>query len=176
MTTTNPTNLVVDGDGISVTIKYGKGYEETWAVFRGSNVDRIRAQICDYFGVDRASVSELTVSELVVNVTNLAHGKGNAAALLGATVIPSSQAGKAETAKPGEDVWSDDTAPGEFPAESAPAEPEGPNPVIALMEATASIPELQKVWAANQSAFKDADVMAAYKAKGKALQSVSDAG
>ena len=71
---------------MSITIKYGKGYEETWAGFTGT-VPEGREDIIDYFGVDRATVTELTLSELVVNVTNLAHGKGNVAAMLGVAAL-----------------------------------------------------------------------------------------
>lgn len=150
-------------NGTTVTIKYGKGYEETWVSFRGSNED-VRKDIVGYFGLaDSASVADLTLSELVVNATNLAHGKGNVAALLGGTVIPSS-------GTTNDEAQSDTRAAAWAQAEQQASEP-AVNPVLAQIEACSTVDELKLLWAENQAAFSDADVEAAYKAKGKALTS-----
>lgn len=143
---------------LTVTIKYGKGYEESWVVFKGASTEAVREQVIAYFGLDSASVAELTMSDLVVNVTNLAHGKGNAAAVLGATVIKTEKTKPAEK-KADDDPWADDEG----------GEAEGPKPILAQVEACQSVAELKKLWAENQSEFADADVMAAWKARGKAL-------
>lgn len=151
-----------EGRGITVTVKYGKGYEESWVVFRGPSITQVREDIIDYFGMDRASVSELTLSDVVVNATNLAHGKGNVAAALGATVIKS---GPTPTEAPATSAW----------AQAAQQEAEAPavNPMLAQIAATTSTDELRRLWAANQSAFADAEVMAAWKARGKALKAAA---
>lgn len=145
--------------GIGITIKYGKGYEETWATFSGTN-DEIRELITQYFGFESASVADLTTSELVVNATQLAHGKGNVAALLGGTVIPSSSAPANDEAQnaTADDVWSQ-------------AEQNAPNPLLAQIESCGDVEALKLLWAENQAAFSDAEVEAAYKAKGRALTS-----
>jgi hypothetical protein len=161
-------------DGITVTIKYGKGYEETWAVFRGSSAQAIRTLVIDYFGVEAQAVSELSAHELVVNMTNVAHGTGNAAATLGAVAVP-----KASTftynAAPTGNPWAgieDTDAPAESPAEPVVSAPEGGHPHQALIDAlngAGDLPALKRVWATNQAAFTDPDVQAAYKARGKEL-------
>lgn len=148
------------GRTVSVTIKYGKGYEETWVNFRGVLITHVREDIIDYFGLDRASVSNLTLSELVVNVTNLAHGKGNLASMLGATVIGTVQA---EATAAADSVWGDASAQQQTAAPAA-------NPMLAQILATTTPDELRLLWAENQSAFADAEVMAAWKTRGKALQ------
>lgn len=153
-----------------MTIKYGKGYEETWAVFNGQTQE-VRQDILDYFGIGSVSVANLTLSELVVNVTNLAHGKGNVAALMGGVVLGSqpteatanvpAQRTSDEAQQPtSDDGWGDE-----------PAAPAG-NPLQPLydaVEACADKDALKRLWAENQVAFADADLLAAWKAKGKAL-------
>jgi hypothetical protein len=156
-----------------VTIKYGKGYEETWAVFNGQ-VGEVREDIMSYFGIDpeNSAVANLTPSELVVNVTNLAHGKGNAAALLGGVVIgsqPATATSAPASPKVDEGQQPSGSDPWAAAAASTPATPAA-NPMLALIEAVPDVPALQRLWAENQAAFQDAEVMAAWKAKGKALQ------
>jgi hypothetical protein len=153
-----------DGRGITVTVKYGKGYEESWVVFRGPSITQVREDIIDYFGMDRASVAELTLSDVVVNATNLAHGKGNVAAALGATVIKSGPT-PAATENPASSAW----------AQAAQQEAEAPaeNPMLARIAATTNVDELKRLWAENQAAFAEADVMAAWKARGKALKAAA---
>ncbi|WP_328742194.1 hypothetical protein [Streptomyces caniferus] len=144
---------------IGVTIKYGKGYEDTWAVFRGS-VDRLRAMITEYFGFRPEMVADLSLSELVVEATNIAHGNGNLAAYLGATRIGVPQPEQPQA----DDPWSQ--------AEAAPPAPKDSGSTWALAEIKkqASIADLQKFWAGNQSFFADPEVMTAYKARGRELQ------
>ncbi|MGV9312573.1 hypothetical protein ACWDR0_10295 [Streptomyces sp. NPDC003691] len=137
---------------IGVTIKYGKGYEETWANFRGSAV-RLRAMIADYFGFKPEMVADLSLSELVVEATNIAHGNGNLAAYLGATRIGVPQPGQPQT---------EAAQPATKDSASAWA--------LAKIKDQASIADLQKFWASNQSFFSDPGVMAAYKARGRELQ------
>jgi hypothetical protein len=153
--------------GIGITIKYGKGYESTWATFTGL-AHEVREQIVAYFGFNPEAVKDLTLSELVVNATSVAHGKGNMAAVLGAVAIPASQEGvestpPASSESAGGDPWAgvDDTT-------SAPAEPAA-NPLYAQIEAATSVDQLKELWAENQAAFADTELMAAWKTKGKSL-------
>lgn len=155
------------GRGVTVTIKYGKGYEETWAVFRGT-VSQVREDIISYFGVDGASVASLTLSELVVNVTNLAHGKGNAAALLGGVVlgsVPSGDTAAAEAAALG--------TPASDPWASVESNTVTEHPLLARIKAATNVEELKLLWADNQAAFSDENVMAAWKQRGQALQAAA---
>ncbi|MEV7282611.1 hypothetical protein [Streptomyces sp. NPDC093111] len=146
---------------ISVTIKYGKGYEDTWAVFRGSP-PAIRGQIIDYFGFDSEPVTSLTLSELVVEATSMAHGAGNIAGLLGGRVIPQTTADSAPTraADPWAEAQNDRPAPKE----------DSSGWILGEIDKQTSIADLQRLWAANQTFFSDEGVMAAYKAKGRALK------
>jgi hypothetical protein len=144
---------------IGVTIKYGKGYEDTWAVFRGS-VRQVRELICDYFGFECKLVTDLSLSDLVVNATNLAHGKGNVASILDAQIITETPAQTPEN-----DPWAAASAPQpEQNTSNASAW------ILGEIEKQTTIADLQKLWAANQAMFSDPAVMAAYKARGRALK------
>ncbi|MEU2111503.1 hypothetical protein [Streptomyces sp. NPDC019507] len=151
-------------DGVvGVTIKYGKSYEDTWAVFRGT-VPQVRRLIVNYFGFKSKDVTSLSLSDLVVNATNLAHGKGNIAAMLDAKVIPDEQS-PAPASAPANDPWETASA----------ARPEAPKDngsawILGEIEKQTSIADLQKLWAANQAMFADPAVMTAYKARGRALK------
>ena len=162
---------------LSVTIKYDKGHDATWAVFRGTP-DEIRSDIAAYFGFEREAIAELTLSELVVHATDLAHGKGNAARFLGGVVLPSQSAvaeTKAAQAASTEDPWaaaSTASAADWPPKNMAPAETKDDDPnawIMGEIESQTTVDGLKRLWASNQSFFADAGVMAAWKAKGKAL-------
>ncbi|MBT2544522.1 hypothetical protein J7E99_28440 [Streptomyces sp. ISL-44] len=145
---------------IGITIKYGKSYEDTWAVFRGS-VRQVRELLCDYFGFECKDVTSLSLSDLVVNATTLAHGKGNIASILDARIIPDDTT----DAAPADDPWA--------AASVAPSHPEtdsGSAWILGEIEKQTSVADLQKLWAANQSHFADPAVMTAYKARGRALK------
>lgn len=175
---------------LTVTIKYGKGYDESWAVFKGVP-EEVKADLVDYFGLDSASVAGLTLNQLVQNVTQIAHSGATAGAQLGAVALPSKPAApekhgevtpekKAVTAQVfGQSASTASTNPwdaieGSQPAApaatppAAPAEPER-SPVLDLMAATKTVKELQEVWAKNQAAFSDPAVMDVYKARGREL-------
>ncbi|MCC2278874.1 hypothetical protein LKL35_26100 [Streptomyces sp. ET3-23] len=145
--------------GISVTIKYGEGYKDTWAVFRGPS-EVVRAQIIDYFGFDSEPVTNLSLSELVVEATSIAHGTGNIAGILGGRVVPEQTA----PAQPGgaADPWAQAQQP--TPKE----EPHGW--ILGEIARQTSIAGLKELWAANQGFFTEESVMAAYKAKGRELK------
>lgn len=151
---------------MKVTIKYGKGYEESWAVF-GGTPQAVRENICAYFNIECASVADLSLHELVVQVTKVAHGTSLIANQLGGTPIPDK----------GAQAPAQETAQAATSAPSAAPEPEAdPNPLLARIEAQESVQTLQRLWAENQQAFAaDADLMAAYKAKGRALQGADKA-
>ena len=140
---------VTDPAGIGVTIKTGKGYDDSWYTFRG-NVAQIRKDIIEFFGMDSASVSGLTLNDIAVNATQIAQGKRAAASALGATVISSTT----ETAQPKQE---------EKPQPEA-------NPIFEMIENATSVEDLKRLWAENQNTFADPTIMAAWKARGRALQ------
>lgn len=157
-----------DGNDITVTMKYGKGFEDPWGVFRGT-VEAVRENIIAYFGFDGAKLAGNTLNEIVVMATAHAHGMRTAGASLGATTIPrqststeTTGTATVETEQPAaSNVWGDDTE-----ADSADAV----NPLFAQVEAIASIDDLKRLWAENQAAFAEGELLEAYKAKGKALK------
>lgn len=147
-------------EDITVTMKYGKGFEEPWAVFRGSS-ESIRENILSYYGMDRESATELTLHEIVLNAKRITHAGSSAATVLGGTVIPASQEGRsAPAAQPTGDPWAEPVVPAE-PAKS---------PLWDQQELCTSVADLQQLWARNQAEYAaDADLFTAWKAKGKAL-------
>ncbi|MFJ7414622.1 hypothetical protein ACIQWZ_28060 [Streptomyces sp. NPDC098077] len=151
---------------LTVTIKYGKSHDDSWAVFRGRPRE-VRDDILDFFGMERDSVTGLTLSDIVTNATNLAHGKGLIATQLGGTVI----AEDAPPAKPaGGDPWASlGSTPQAASAPAASPEQDKNAWILGEIEKQANRADLKKVWAANQSFFSETAVMDAYKAKGKAL-------
>ncbi|MGW6600622.1 hypothetical protein [Streptomyces sp. NPDC055036] len=158
---------------MSVTIKYGKNYDDTWAVFKGTSTE-IRAGILEFFGMDPETQRGLSLSSVVVNATSIAHGKGLIATALGATVVE--ETASAEPAKPASDPWeaaSAQQAPTTSATRASVAESKATDPnayILGEIAKKTSVQELKKFWAENQSFFSDASVMAAWKAKGKALQ------
>lgn len=149
--------------GITVTIKYGKSYDDTWAVFKAPSAESVRADIVAYFGIEYASVSELSLHELVQNVTGISHGTSTAATMLGAIAIPAQSTPPVETGNPWAGLDDDDNKQEETTDHPY-------QYVLDAIAAATDVKELQKVWASNQPAFKDDIVTTAYKARGKELQ------
>jgi hypothetical protein len=167
--------------GITVTIKYGKGYEETWAVFNGLPGE-VRADIVGYFGLDEYAVQQLTLNELVISATKVAHGapvpmprQPTQAAPDEAQVMQLLKdelgARPIEEPAPKSDPWADAGTAGSPPWDL----PDKPavNPMLAKIEACTSVQELQRLWAENQAAFQDGALMDAYKAKGRSLKAAA---
>lgn len=156
-TNTEDSRIWAESDGtVGVTVKYGRGYEETWANFRGTVLD-VRQTIIDYFGLGTEETEGLSLHEVVVNVTKLAHAVAAASSGLGGTVISGGGKGGG---------WSK-AASGGSPA--TPAEPER-NPLYAKIEGTSDVAALKELFARNKAAFEaDAELLQAWKDKGKAL-------
>lgn len=155
----------------TVTIKYSGDKDATWVVFRGTPAE-LRADIMDYFGMDPATQAGLSLSSIVTNATQVAHGKGLIATSLGATVVEETTT--EAPAKPTSDPWA--AAAGtqvHTVADQAPAK-EDPNAwILGEIEKQTTVQGLKELWAKNQSFFADQGVMAAWKAKGKSLQAVA---
>lgn len=165
---------------LTITLKYGKSYDDSWAVFKGTP-NEVRDDIVSFFGFNRESVAELTLNDLVVEATNLAHGKGNAARFLSAVTIPASEAPPpAPASASSEDPWAAagvtdngppwDTHPVEEVKPAAQPKAEDPDAwILGEIENQTSVAGLKRLWAENQSMFND-KVLAAWKAKGRALK------
>lgn len=155
-----------EASGIAVTIKYGKGYDESWVTFRGDG-ETVRRDIVGYFGVDSASVTDLSLDSLVQNVTQLAHGVGAAAAALGAVVVSEQPAEKPASS---EDPWAVADARIKADASAPPVR----NPVLDLIEQVDSV-EALKVLYVDQKIAENAELAAAWNVKGKALKAAAAA-
>ncbi|MEU4155676.1 hypothetical protein [Actinoplanes sp. NPDC026670] len=141
---------------IGYTIKYGKGYEDTWFNARGT-VPQVRQMVIDTFGMKPEDVEGLTLSEIVTNATALAHAKGNLGKGLGGQVINTGHASRESAA----------------PARSAPAQAQAEEPpskgLIEALGKAETVDELKRLWAENQPLFSEPGVMDAYKARGAKL-------
>ncbi|MEU8327291.1 hypothetical protein [Micromonospora sp. NPDC048839] len=150
------------GRGTTVTIKHGKGYQDTWTVFKGQ-LPEVREDLIDFFGMNRSEVESLTLHDLVVNATSIAHGVGNVAGFLGGTVLASGPkpADRPRSSASGDDPWID--------AGTTPAKP-AENPLLGLIKAALDVPSLERLWAENQAAFSDPAIMDAWKARGREIR------
>lgn len=163
-----------DSSHVSVTIKIpesGKfAGDNPWLVFKGASAETVKQKIAEAFGLEHEG---LLLIDVTVNAEKVAKGLTNVIAGLGGRVLKSTptddapRKGSFEEARSG-DVWSQVEQTSEKPA-AAPKE-EAKDPVLAAIEAAASVDELKKIWAQNQKAFTaKPDLMAAWKAKGKSL-------
>lgn len=146
-----------DAAELTVTFKYGKGYEETWAVFKGKAQD-LRQQILDYFGMDSSEFSDLTLHDVVLEATRIAHADRTVMTSLGGKVATKSERAQERAQEP---------------ASQAKSEPEGPTPeqaLIARLEAAETVDGLKRLWAENKALFSDDGVKAAYKKRGSELK------
>jgi hypothetical protein len=175
------------GRGIRATIKYGKGYDETWVSFTGTP-DEVRLDIVEYFGFP-SDEAGLSLNELVIKATQIAHGIGLIATTLGGVPIPAGNGPDGQPAppwktgdadegqQPAADAWAQaEGNPAAAPVKTSPA-PTNPNEhLYRAVEEAATIDALKRVWAGDQAAFAaDSVLMQAYKARGKALTELAKA-
>ena len=148
------------GRSITITMKYGKGFEEPWAVFRGLSSE-VREDIITFFGFDRESVADLTLDSIVANGAKKAQAVRSASTALGGTVISEGTSSASEPT--GDAAWAT--------AESTPQAPDNAGLLKAIAE-TDTTDALKRLWAENQALFADAagPEMTAWKARGKALK------
>lgn len=155
----------------SVTIKYGKNYEDTWATFKGTPA-QVRQQVAEFFGMDPQATAGLTLAQLVFNATGMAHAMTTLQnAFPAMTAIPAHEAGKPG---PQGDPWqaAQGASPSPATAGQVPAEEISPSArVLAEIESAATVTDLKRIWATNREAFKDPSVSSAYQTKGRALKS-----
>lgn len=154
---------VFSGEAGRTTIKGGKGYEETWHSFDGSP-SRRKQDMIEYFGLDSESVSGLTPYEVAVQCEQIAHGVGNVTRTLGGTPVAQNDSAEADT-----DAFAQAKAAQQRAAKEAQSESEAPNPLYKAIADAETVDALKLLWAENQAAFTDTDLMTAWKARGKEL-------
>jgi len=170
---------VSDDLATSLTLKYPetKRYEGApWVVFKGS-VGQIKDQVVAYFGYDQNQIAGMTMHEITLLANQSIRSAGALAINLGARPISQDDEqqswgnpqGAPEGAVKGNAVWEQ---VGSTPPAAAPAE----NPhagLIGLLKEAATIDDLKRLWVTNKPAFEDAEVAAAYKARGQALKAAA---
>lgn len=144
---------------MSVTVKYGKGFEAPWAVFHGSP-DEVREDICKFFDLD---ADGLTGHALLTNAVSLAQGSLTVVKGIGATYRKTADKTNVVEADATDDPWAEaETAEGG----------DKPDPLAEHYTAVASIDNvdsLKRYWAEHQEEFKNAELLAAWKSRGKEL-------
>lgn len=143
---------------MTVTVKYGKGYEAAWITFRGSP-SQIKSDLVQTFGLE--GQDDLNLGSVVLNAQSVAHALHNTGTVLGGTVVGT---GKAKGDKPAssEQAGGDPWAQAEEPADPY----EG---VKALIAATTTVDELKRLYAETPEIATTPEVLAEWKARGKAL-------
>jgi hypothetical protein len=138
---------------VSVTFKHDGKYEAPWIVFRGTPewvenaIKESSAQLLTTaLEFDKASKAEYGVTSK-----------------LGGTVIKREQKRSSTSAN----VDTDATSSEQQTAEAG--QQEATNPLTAQIAAINTVDDLKRLWAENQEAFKDGDLMDAWKARGKEL-------
>lgn len=141
---------------VSITLKGGKGYEDTWLKFSANSNADLRAQLNDFFGTDAEAEAELTLSQVVFNRQQEWHATNAVnAGSGGARAVGRSSGRKSEAY-----------------AAAAEPPPEPKDVLAAQIEEVADVTALKRLYAENEQLFKDnEDLVAAYKAKGRALSS-----
>lgn len=142
-----------EGRSITVTVKYGASADDSQISFHGAAYE-VYDDIVTCFGLDRNSVTSLSLHELVAEVGQIAQSTRTVMKGLGGHIVPQG-GGQAETPR-------DAMTPG-------PAQGER-NAVLEQIAACKTVDELRRLWAANQAAFSDPAVMDAWKARGRSLK------
>jgi hypothetical protein len=139
-----------EGRSITVTVKYGASVDDSQISFHGAAYE-VYDDIATCFGLDRNSVTSLSLHELVAEVGQIAQSTRTVMKGLGGHIVPQG-GGQAETPR-------DAITPGQ-----------GENAVLQQIAACETVDELRRLWAANQAAFSDPAVMDAWKARGRSLK------
>lgn len=154
----------VKGRGLTATVKYGKGYDETWVSFSGSPSE-IREDIIDFFGANRDNAAAMTLNELVIAVTDIAHGAGSAAAVLGAMPVPTAPSEPEAT----ETTTEAQESPWDAARRTQAAPEPASDPLLEQIVAAGTRDDLRRLWANNQEAFKRTEVQEAFRARSEAI-------
>ncbi len=150
---------------IVVTVKYGKGYEAPWVVFRGDTSDQVRGRMFDYFGVDSNAYEGLSLHEVVLSLVEVAQGTRALVTNLGAEVVPTNGTGTV----PG--TTTDTNVRGSAAFDAAIDELGPYASVISLFEAAESRSALTKLYARYKDAYEASEaVREAYKRRGKEVK------
>lgn len=170
--------------GVSVTLKGGRDFDAPWIVFSGT-VDSIREDIISAFGFNAkdddgnevSNAPDLDLHDLAVEAARAFTAQYGAAQTLGGKPVGRGRSGgnrrSTSSSSQGSEsgsAWDQAAAEQQPAAEAAPEEPQGPD-LPALIEGCASVADLKNLWADHTDALQgDADLLAKWKARGRALR------
>ncbi len=148
-----------DEGGFSLTLKSGKGYDDSWFVIRAKTTNEMKRRIISAFDMktdDDTDPMELSLVELMNNAQ-----------------VEFRALSSVQSAFPGARVISDQRSNSRPAQEETPADPDAP--LLAEIEATTTVADLQKIWARETSQNRPLNdkTKAAWKAKGQELQKES---
>ena len=132
---------------VSVTFKRGKGFEEPWIVFHGSEPE-VRQNMINVFGLGSDFASGLTLAELVTNCDHDFKTLGILSRHLGAQVVGDTHP-----------EYSNDPAPVPEP------EKDEPRTVFTEIREAVSKSDLNQVWKFHPEEVKRPEVMEALRAR-----------
>lgn len=147
---------------IKVTLKGGKGYEDSWVNIGASNVGELRRSVAAFFGWREDELDGLSPAQIAFNATQEWHAMNNVGrAFDGARATRSGSSARDRAY-----------------AEAAKQDPK--DVLLAQIEAQETVLSLKRLYGENKATFEDkdndgnptaaaAELTAAYKAKGKAL-------
>lgn len=144
-----------NGRRTTVTIKAGTGHNVPWLVFNGTP-DEIRQDIVTTFGWDAGQAFDVSLAELVLNVSKHWQDVATVADKLDGQAVSGSRPKPIKKA--------------EAPAPEA-VRPDATTDLIAQIKGAGSVDRLTELWKANRAAFTNSDVKAAAAARRKELES-----
>ncbi|MFC0622800.1 hypothetical protein [Kribbella deserti] len=146
---------------VELTLTTGGAAHSTRVRFTGS-AESVRADLTAFFRLEEVSAKRASLHELAHSAIGTLSATSAAGAVLEASIEPEDTSEtRSHTAEP--DRKLSGYSGGEAPEESA------LSPLLAQIAAAHDVAELRRLWAGNQAAFADAELMAAWKARGKAL-------
>ena len=145
-----------NGRRTTVTIKAGAGHNVPWLVFNGTP-DEIRQDIVTTFGWDAGQAFDVSLAELVLNVSKYWQDVATVADKLDGQAVSGSRPKPIKKA--------------ETPATDEAARPDATADLIAQIKGAGSVDRLTELWKANRAAFANSDVKEAATARRKELES-----
>lgn len=136
---------MTDSEAIVFTLKHGKGYDDSWAVFRG-DAQTIRKNAMEFYGVTEDQVTGLDPAEVLEAIRLSVQGSG-------LNTTPTQ-------------------APKEKP-EGIP-QVETDKTLLQRVESAATVADIDALWVANKDAFNDSKVIAAAKKRKAEIEKESN--
>lgn len=145
---------------VSVTLKHDGKYEAPWMVFRG-RPESVKADILAAFGWDTEAGEGKSLYEIALQADRQAKAEYAVQSQAGGRVISKERKRSSTSANVDTDAASSEQQTSDTS--------EAGNPLADQIAAINNVDDLKKLWAENQEAFQDGDLMDVWKARGKEL-------